>query len=351
MLSQKISDGKPIPIYDIAKEAGVSPATVSRVLTNSANVRSEKKIKIQALIDKYEFKPNTLARGLADTKTRTIGILSADIRNPYYASMFIACEQAARAAGYTAVLCNFLGEQETEAKLLKSLHDQKVEAIIQFGGRVDDLVSDEEYVELVNRIMATTPMVITGKLDGTRCHVVRIDSMQAMDILMEHLLALGHERIALVGGRRDVLSTFEKYQRYKQILKEHGLPFDPQIVPDGGSYDVDTAYRQMSGLLEAGVRMTAVIAINDFSAMGIIKCLKERGYRIPEDISVVSYDNTYMTEIAIPPLTSVDYNYEEYGKTLMDTAIGLIEGRKVSSVQMVRPTLVERGSSGICKHV
>lgn len=336
---------KTITIYDIAKEAGVSASTVSRVLTNSANVRSEKKDKILALIEKYNFKPNIMARGLADTKTRTIGILSADIRNPYYASMFIACEKAAREAGYTAVLCNFLGDEESEKKFLVSLQEQKVDAIIQFGGRVDDLVSNEEYVELVNRIMAKTPVIVTGKLDGTTCHAVRIDSMQAMELLMEHLISLGHRQIALVGGRHDVLATFEKFQRYKQILTENHIPYDPQLVTDKGSYDFETAYRQMAELLDNGAKMTAVIAINDFSAMGIMKCLTEHGYRIPEDISVVSYDNTYMAEMCSPPLTSVDYNYEEYGRKLIDTAVALIEGRPAERLRMVMPTLVVRNSS------
>ena len=240
------NENKTITIYDIAKEAGVSASTVSRVLTNSANVRSDKKEKILSIIKKYDFKPNALARGLADTKTRTIGILSADIRNPYYASMFVACEQAAREAGYTAVLCNFLGDEETEKRLLKSLKQQKVDAIIQFGGRVDDLVSNEEYVELVNQIMASTPVIITGKLDGTSCHSVRIDSMQAMELLMDHLLSMGHTRIALVGGRKDVLATFEKYQRYKQILKENMIEFDEELVMEGRDYDFETAYKPVS---------------------------------------------------------------------------------------------------------
>ena len=342
------NNDKTITIYDIAKEAGVSASTVSRVLTNSANVRSEKKEKIMALIEKYNFKPNVMARGLADTKTHTIGILSADIRNPYYAAMFVACEKAAREAGYTAVLCNFLGDEETEKKLLVSLQEQKVDAIIQFGGRVDDLVSKEEYVELVNQIMAKTPVVITGKLDGTRCHTVRIDSMQAMELLMDHLLELGHRRIALIGGDLDVLATFEKFQRYKQILNENHIDFDPRLVTDHGSYDFETAYRQTAQMLDDGVKMTAIIAINDFSAMGIMKCLTERGYHIPEDVSVVSYDNTYMAEMGIPPLTSVDYNYEEYGRKLIDTATALAEGRKVGRLRMVTPTLVVRQSSGAC---
>ena len=107
--------------------------------------------------------------------------MAADIRNPYYAALFVACEKAAREAGYTAVLCNFLEDREAEKNLLVSLQEQKVDAIIQFGGRVDDLASKEEYVELVNQIMARTPVVVTGKLDGTRCHAVRLSPAHAAE--------------------------------------------------------------------------------------------------------------------------------------------------------------------------
>lgn len=342
----KSNENKAITIYDIAKEAGVSASTVSRVITNSANVRKEKKEKVQALIDKYNFKPNALAKGLADTKTRTIGVLAADIRNPFYASLFVECENAARAVDYTVVLCNSLGEMAKEVELLGKLQEQKVDAIIQIGGRADDLVSKVEYVELINQIMAKIPVVVTGKLDGTRCHVVRIDAMKAMEILMEHLLELGHEKIALIGGRKDVLSTFEKHQRYKQILKEHMIEFDPELVAEDGGYDFETGYRQMNEMLDKEVRPTAVIAINDFSAMGVMRSINEHGLSIPQDISVVSYDNTYMAEMAMPKLTSVDYNYEEYGRKLIDTAIAMIEERKTGQIRMVTPTLVIRGSSG-----
>ena len=342
----KSNENKAITIYDIAKEAGVSASTVSRVITNSANVRKEKREKVQALIEKYNFKPNALAKGLADTKTRTIGVLAADIRNPFYASLFVECENAARAVDYTVVLCNSLGEMAKEVELLGKLQEQKVDAIIQIGGRADDLVSKVEYVELINQIMAKIPVVVTGKLDGTRCHVVRIDAMKAMEILMEHLLELGHEKIALIGGRKDVLSTFEKHQRYKQILKEHMIEFDPELVAEDGGYDFETGYRQMNEMLDKEVRPTAVIAINDFSAMGVMRSINEHGLSIPQDISVVSYDNTYMAEMAMPKLTSVDYNYEEYGRKLIDTAIAMIEERKTGQLRMVTPTLVVRGSSG-----
>lgn len=343
---QKSGESKAITIYDIAKEAGVSPATVSRVLTRNARVRPEKREKVEALIAKYNFKPNVLAKGLADTRTKTIGVLAADVRNPYYAALFVACEQAAREAGYTVVLYNSLGKTENEVELLGKLHEQKVGAIIQLGGRADDLVSSSEYVELINDIMSTIPVIVTGKLDGTRCHAVRIDSMKAMELLMKHLLGLGHRKIALVGGRQDVLATFEKHQKYKQMLRENKIPYDPELVSSDGRYDFETGYRQMNEMLAKRNDMTAVIAVNDSAAMGVMKSLNEHGIRIPQDMSVVSYDNTYMAEMATPRLTSIDYNYEEYGKKLIDTSIAVIEGRKKDTLRMVMPHLVIRESSG-----
>ena len=342
----KLSGGKTITIYDIAKEAGVSAATVSRVLTNSANVRREKREKINQLIEKYNFTPNAMARGLADTRSKVIGIIAADVRNPFYAEVFVACELAARMHGYTVLLCNSLGEAELEKQQLEKLMEQRVDALIQLGGRADDLVSDLEYVELVNSLPVKMPMVVTGKLDGTQCYQVQIDAMKSMDLLMDHLIGLGHREIALVGGYAKVLSTFEKIQRYKQILQRNHIPFRPEMVEEHGSYNAASAYVRMNRMLEEGNIPTAVIAINDFSAAGIAQSLTEHGYRIPQDISLVSYDNTYIADVLIPKLTSIDYNYENLGNKLVETAIGVLEGKAIPKLQMLEPTLVVRESSG-----
>lgn len=347
MQGQKGNENKAITIYDIAKEAGVSAATVSRALTNSARVRPDKKARILELVEKYNFKPNALAKGLSDTKSKVIGILAADVRNAYYAELFVACEEAAREAGYTVLLANTLGVREAE--MLQMLRGQQAEAIIQLGGRVDDLVSDMEYVELVNQTMSTTPVIITGKLDGTQCHMVRIDSMVTMELLMEHLLSLGHRRIALIGGTMRVLLTYEKFLQYKRILKENGIPYDPDLVIEEGDYNVDSGYDLMNRMLDKGVKLTAVIAVNDPVAAGVMRSIKEHGYRIPEDISVVSCDNTYITELLIPRLTSVDYNYEEFGRKLVETAVAVIEGKEVDYLKPITPRLVIRESSGPAK--
>lgn len=350
MQSKRGSENKAITIYDIAKEAGVSPATVSRVLTNRAKVSSGKRDRVVKVIEKYNFKPNTFAKGLAETKSKKIGVLMADVRNPYYASMFVACETAARSEGYSVILYNFLGDVELEEELLERLLDERVDAIILLGGHADELVSSMEYVEAVNDVMATTPVVITGKLDGTQCNTVRINAMKSMELVMEHLFSLRHEKIAIVGGRMDVLSTYEKVLKYKQCLKERGLEIDPGLIGNGGEYDFSSGYEQMNGIFQKGGEPTAVIAINDFAAWGVIRSIHEHGLEIPGDITLVSYDDTYMAETAEPKLTSVNYNYEEYGKALISTAIRLIEkDESVPRVQMVEPSLVVRESSAVCR--
>ncbi len=349
MGSPRQNNSRELTIYDIAAEAGVSASTVSRVLTNSARVNEDKKIRVLEIIDKYNFKPNTFAKGLIDAKSRTIGILMADIRDPYYASLFIACEQAARKENYSVTLYNFLGDMELEECLLRKLQEQRVDAAILLGGRDDELNTDITYVETINSALSTIPTVITGRLDGTDCNMVRIDHMRSMDLLMDHLLSLGHSRIAVLGGRMEVLSTFEKVVRFKQILKQNRLVFEPDLIGQNGMYDIDSGYAHMNRIFEKGLAPTAVIAVNDHAALGILQSLREHGLNIPEDISVVSCDNTYLAKSSYPKLTSIDYNDTAYGDLLVRTAIRRIDRQPVERLQLVDPALIIRESSGKAK--
>lgn len=343
------TENKQITIYDIAKEAGVSASTVSRVLTNNANVRPEKKEKVQAIIDKYNFRPNAFAKGLSDTRSNLIGFITADVRNPFYSAVFVACENAARERGYRVLLCNSLGEGSREIDELHMLVQQRVDAIIQLGGRVDDIVTDPTYAEETRKIVSTIPMVVNGKIDGVNAYSVRIDAKEACSLLAEHLIQLGHERIALVGGRLDVISTYEKYVTYRDVLKEHDIEFRDSYVVTGG-YDQDTGYKGVKQLLGLKEIPTAIIAINDFAAAGVVRGLQEMGFNVPNDISVVSYDNTYITHLMAPKLTSIDYDYDNFGKIMIDTAIAAMESKEsVPPVQMVKPNLVVRKSSGTAK--
>ena len=335
---------KSVTIYDIAIEAGVSPATVSRVLTGSAKVSRAKKERVENIIRKYDFKPNALARGLSETKSNTIGMIVADIRNPFYATLFVECERAATRFGYTLMVCNTLGEPELENRYLEKMYEQRVDAIIKVGGRVDELVSDIAFVDHVNRIANTIPVIITGKLDGSDCYRVNIDEMQAMELLMRYMISLGHQDIALIGGRGNVQSTVDKRSRYKQLLKRYGINVRKEYIVEGKKYDDESGYQCMQKLFELDHLPSAVIAINDFTAVGAMRAIHERGIAIPDDISVASFDNTFIAEVTTPKLTSISYNYQEFGEKIIDTAMKAIRGEETTRIQLIPSELVIRDS-------
>jgi LacI family transcriptional regulator len=332
-----------VTIYDIAKEAGVSPATVSRVLTSSARVSESKRARVEEVIRKHDFRPNAVARGLS-TSTRLLGLMTADIRNPYYATLAVECEKAANEQGYTVLLCNILSDKDIEVAHLEKLSAQRVEAIIQIGCRVDDLVSDPAYVERVNRVAKNIPFIVSGKLDGTDCYTVRIDHACSMRLVMDYLVSLGHRDIALFGGERRVQSTFEKIQQYIYLLGAHGLEFRSDYVLEG-NYADSGGYDCMNRLLRHSRRPTAAIAINDYSAVGAMRAAFELGVEVPGDISIVSFDNTFLSDAIIPKLSSVDYNYPEFGRTLIETAIRATGDNPLPKQQFIMPHLVVRDSS------
>ncbi len=334
-----------ISIYTIAREAGVSPATVSRVLNGSAKVSEEKRLRVQSLIEKYNFTPNALARGLSSVETKVIGLMVSDIRNPFYATMVVECEKAANERGYLMMLCNSLGSNEMELSYLEKFNSQRVDAVIQIGGKVDELISDTGYVENVNKVASSMPVLITGKLDGADCYQVNIDEGQAMELLIRFLIENGHRDIALLGGRDGVKSTVDKRLRYRQMLWKYGIPVREEYIIDGDSYDIESGSEAMRQFMREDHPMpTVIIAINDFTAVGVVRTLREAGYEIPEDISVVSFDNTYIAETCMPRLTCVGYDYRMFGHLLIDTAVRAIHKEEPPRVQMVKSRLVIRDS-------
>ncbi|WFR55238.1 LacI family DNA-binding transcriptional regulator [Anaerocolumna sp. AGMB13025] len=334
-----------VSIYHIAKEAGVSPATVSRVLTHNANVSDEKRIRVEELILKYDFRPNAMARGLSNTQSKIIGLLAPDIRNPFYANLAVECERAASESGYILMLCNSMNNLVMEEYHLQKMFEQRVDALILMGGRVDELVSDEEYVEKMNQIAGTTPVVITGKLDGSDCFQVNIDEAQAMDKLMEYLIHNGHSNICLMGGRKNVNSTYSKRIRYRGSLRKYGIPFRTEYMVETQEYSLEAGYQAMNDLFDSKIELpTAIIAINDLTALGIVQSIRQHSLRIPEDISVASFDNTFLAASCTPRLTSVGYNYDKFGDKLVETAIAALEGKNPEKLQLIPPELVVRES-------
>lgn len=331
-----------ITIYDIAKEAGVSTATVSRILSGKNNVSHEKREKVLSLIEKHGFVPNALAQGLTTKESKTIGMLLSDIRNPFYASLHVGAETAAIREGYTVILCNSLNDDEVERQNLEMLVRKGVDVIFLSGGRVDTITPDEEQVKLMSKIAETTPLVVAGTADYFPCSRIGIDDRPGMEALMGYLIGLGHKRFALLGGTSIKSPTYKKQVLFQEILERNGLTYHPQWVIETEHYDVSDGYAAAKRLLRQHNLPTAILGINELTAVGAMRAITEAGYSIPEDFSVAGFDNTYLAEISSPTLTSAGCMYDEYGEELIDLVIqaaakpGLYKNKNVPSGVTVR---------------
>lgn len=219
-----------------------------------------------------------------------------------------------------------------------------MDAIIIIGGKSDSLVTEPEYADLINRVAESIPVITTGKVEGGECCQVTIDEAEGMNQSMECLIGLGHRRIALIGGVEEMKSTYDKRIRYRSLLRKNGLTYRERYVINS-NYSIEGGYQGFEALFQGNKTLpTAVIAINDYSAVGVMRSIKEHGLRIPEDISLISFDNTFIVDTVIPRLSSISYDYEAFGKLLVDTALDKIAGKEVPEVQKVTPTLIIRES-------
>ena len=342
-------------IYDIAKEAGVSPATVSRVLNGSARVSPEKRARIEELIRLYDFRVNALARGLSGSSTRTIGLLSADVQNEYYASLFASCERAAEARGYSVMIMNSFSEMEQELIIMEKMKQQQVDALIMIGGSVDSETADPVFLAAVQELSEKIPLVVIGKFKGAPAYRIAIDSDTALEQIFRHLTEMGNQRIAFIGGMPDYEEGRHKYIKFKALAREYGLSLPELYLDNPSRYGIEDG-------LFAGVRFIeriraehvpmpdAVVAINDMCAVGILSAFRKYGIRVPEDVSLVGFDNSTLSRVADPQISSVDYDYEHFGSVIIETAIEAINGTADPDLdRQITPTLIVRKSSGFVR--
>ena len=336
---------KNVTIVDIAKEAGVSISTVSRVLTGNARVNKEKEIEVKRVIKKYNFKPNILARGLINSHSNLIGILTADIRNPFYSTLFVNCEQSALEAGYSLMLCNSFSDRLNEFTLIDKLVQQKVDAIILIGGACDELKTDSEFAQKITRISQSIPVVTVGHLSGTNCTSILINMEKVMNLVMDFLTKNSRiKKIAFAGGSSTVASTNTMRTVFKKLLKKHHLEYFPEFDIQNERYDEDGGYESMNEILKKDSHPDAVIAVNDISAAGIIRSIHEHNLRIPQDISVISFGNTYLSSLLNPSLTTVGCNFRTFGGEIIKTALSLIKKEPVQKEILIEPSLTIRNS-------
>lgn len=335
---------KKITIYDIAKEAKVSPATVSRILTGSASVSAEKRAAVETIIKKYDFHPNILARSLLKNESKTIGFILPDITNPFFSTTYLETEKNALSKGYTIILGNSMGDYKIESHLLTVLREKRVDAIVFMGGRVNNVRKHQKLADELNLVAKTTPVVmINGKIPGDFCYNIKTDEEKGLAELMEYLISLGHKKIGILGGKKGVTSSHLKQNVFRKVLKAHGLPCNEDWIIETG-FSISAGVEAVEQLMALKELPTALIGISDYVAIGIMQALQSYHIKVPDDISVAGFDGSYISSATNPKLTTVSQNYEQVGKETVDTILDILSNRTTSKTKLIETKLIIRDS-------
>jgi DNA-binding LacI/PurR family transcriptional regulator len=326
-------------IYDVARLAGVSTATVSRALNGTGQIAPTTRATIEAAVEQLGYRPNTIARSLVTKSTQTIALLLPDISNPFYAALVSGIQQAALSHGHTMLLCTTESDAEREEHYLRVLRAKQVD-----GALVDGLVLPSD--RIARFVEDGFPIVCLDRdIDSRSIPLVQVDNRAGGRLATGHLLALGHTRIAHVTGAGELGISDERLAGYRDALTDAGLEVDFDLVGEGrfterGGHDAARA------LLERNPDVSAIFAANDLSALGVLNAIVETGRRVPDDVSVVGFDDLRLAAYTSPPLTTIHQPGVEIAKLATEILIGLTQGRRAERMRhLLEPRLVVRGST------
>lgn len=327
-----------ITIYDVAKEANVSIATVSKVLNKTGRISEKTRRKVNEVIEELNYQPNMMASALMGKQTKTIGLLIPDIANPFFSELARSIEDRGQELGYNLVMCNTDYDIEKENKYLALLKQKSVDGFILASGfesleKVEELMKEDIPVAIVARDF---PMFSVN--------AVALDDFMGGYQAATYLIELGHENIGVIA--RDVWSNRERIRGFKQALEENELEFstDFEFVRNS-SMEAGKSIAQK--YLKSSNSPSAIFACNDLLAAGTLQAAKENEVSVPQELSVIGFDNTIIARIVEPPLTTISQPIESMGKQVMDLMVSIIQGEKDEKVRLtLLPSIVERESTG-----
>lgn len=299
-----------VTIYDIAKKANVSAMTVSRVLNNSGRIRESTRRKVLQAAEELGYVPNSLARGLIKGESRILSLLIPDITNPFFTTLARGAEDAAKAAGYRLLLANSDEDFEKEEQYVDMVLSARVDGVLFAPA------GDESAAQLEKLRRRGVPFVLVDRLvPGVVCDAVVGDGREGTFRLIEHLVGLGHRRIAMLNGPRTVSTAREREEAFFEAMRRYGLPVDERFVARAG-------YRRLSEEeAEAVVRRlfavpeppSAILAANNFLAVSAVCALRRFGLSVPDDVSVVCFDDLELSSAVDPFLTVAAQPAYEFG--------------------------------------
>jgi DNA-binding LacI/PurR family transcriptional regulator len=324
---------KRIPtMYDVAHRAEVSHQTVSRVLNGFEGIRPETRDRVLAAIAELGYRRNSAARTLATSRTRAIGVLAPAAPDYGPTRTVQAIELAARAEGYHPLVTTAGADRASILDGLGFLLDQAVEALVV-------IAPQQRVLEAVQELDIILPIATLQSTELGRGTVVSVDQVAGADAAMAHLIGLGHRRIQHIAGPLEYLEAAVRRDGYEAAMTRSGLASTPAVV---GDWTAESGYSAAASIDAA---TTAVFSGNDQMALGLMRALSEQGRRIPEDVSVVGFDDVAEARFYSPPLTTVRQDFDRVGRVAVEAMIRHIETGEASDVPPLAPKLILRSST------
>ena len=334
MTTQPHKDRAP-SIRDVARLAGVSHQTVSRVLNHHPSIRETTRARVTQVMEDLQYRPNRAARMLVTRHSRTIGVLSDSSADYGPARSIVAIEDAARAAGYYVNIANLAGtDPESISQALEHLMEQAIEGLVVIAPQV-------RVFEMLARMAINVPYVSFQPTGGTGL-LVPADQVAGARLATRHLIRLGHREIIHLAGPQDWIEAEARMRGFLEEIDDAELNTNPPIL---GDWTADFGYHAGRELLRTR-DFTAVFAASDHMALGLLRALHEGGVVVPRDISVVGFDDMPDTKHFLPPLTTVRQDFAEIGRRALEVLLGQVSGSAVTEQDPVLPELVVRESTG-----
>jgi LacI family repressor for deo operon, udp, cdd, tsx, nupC, and nupG len=314
-------------IREVARLAGVSVATVSRTLKSPDCVRQATRDKVNAAVEQAGYRPNLMAVQFRSRRTANLVILVPKIANTFFARVISGAQQAAQAAGYRLLLCDTQGREDIEREFAELVYAHQADGVIQLRA-FDPFPADS---------LETPPMVNACEvIKGGRHPTISLDNHAAAQAMTEHLISLGHRRIGLIKGPQSSPLTQDRVAGYQAALNQASIPSDPAIICHG-DFSLRAGYDGAATLLTMSDRPTALFCESDEMAIGALKRIKEAGLRVPEDISVVGFDDIPLAQYCDPPLTTIAQPAEDFGRHAVEMLIDMIEKKTTPPKPVILP--------------
>jgi LacI family transcriptional regulator len=328
-----------ITIREVAEKAGVSPTTVSHVVNNTRYVSDDVRARVMDAMRELNYRPNALARSLRRGETHTLGLILPDSANPFFAEIGRAIETAAFERGYSVILCNTENDIEKERMYTEVLENKQVDGMI--------FVASGDHRETLSQIAQKgLPLVVVDRDMGSlELDTVTTDNHHGGLIATQHLLSLGHRIIACITGPSNITPSAERVTGYRAALQQAGILVDESLVVRG-DFHAPSGYEGAMQLFQRSPRPTAIFACNDMMAIGVIRAATQLGLRIPEDVSIASFDNIELASYTTPPLTSVAQPKQEIGQMAITLLLERMQNASLPPRRNILPTrLVIREST------